>query len=91
MAQENTHIHERSCIACGQKARKADLLRIVRTGDGIAFDATGKAAGRGAYVCSPACFEKVRMGRLAHALKTNVSEDQAQAVAEALQAHMQTV
>ena len=69
MTQENAHIHERTCIGCGQKVSKAGLLRIVRTGEGIAFDATGKAAGRGAYVCSPACFEKVRTGRLAHALE----------------------
>ena len=90
MANTNAHTHERSCISCRQKAAKTDLLRIVRTKDGIAFDASGKAAGRGAYVCSTKCFETARAGLLSRALKTNVSEDEAQAVAQAIQAHMQT-
>ena len=90
MTQPSTHNHERTCISCGTKASKVDLFRIVRTSDGLAFDPSGKAAGRGAYVCSVDCFNKVHTGRLAHALKTNVSEDQALAVAQALQAYMQT-
>lgn len=43
---------ERSCIVCRNKFDKRDLLRIVKNKDGeIFYDQTGKANGRGAYVC----------------------------------------
>lgn len=43
---------ERSCIVCRNKFDKRDLLRIVKNKDGdIFYDETGKANGRGAYVC----------------------------------------
>lgn len=46
------HVPQRSCVACRQVRPKADLLRIVRTPLGeVRLDPTGKAAGRGAYVC----------------------------------------
>ena len=42
----------RSCIACGKTVEKRQLIRIVRTPDGRAvYDATGRANGRGAYLC----------------------------------------
>ncbi len=48
---------QRTCIGCGSQGRKGGLLRIVRDADGTAsFDATGRAPGRGAYVCSLECF-----------------------------------
>ena len=54
------HIPERSCIACGRKAAKGELVRIVRTPDGaVMADATGRSNGRGAYLCQRAlCWEK---------------------------------
>ena len=43
----------RTCVACRTERQKRDLLRIVRAPDGvIAFDPTGRAAGRGAYICA---------------------------------------
>ena len=54
MATE-TKKRQRSCIACGKQAGKAELYRVVRTPSGsVAFDGTGRAPGRGAYVCSEA-------------------------------------
>lgn len=66
----------RTCIACGKKAEKSDLIRIVRTPKGsIGFDATGNAAGRGAYVCSIGCFEEAKEhNRFSRALRTRVDE-----------------
>lgn len=66
----------RTCIACGAKGDKRSLRRIVRAADGrVSFDATGRAAGRGAYVCSMPCFEAaLSKGRLDRALKTHVGE-----------------
>ena len=42
----------RMCIACREMKPKKEMLRIVKTADGEIFpDPTGKAAGRGAYIC----------------------------------------
>lgn len=56
----------RTCIACGTPADKRALLRVVRSPQGdVAFDAGGRAAGRGAYVCADAaCFDKAKAKRL---------------------------
>ncbi len=69
------HIPERKCVACGQKADKRSLTRIVRTPDGsVQADATGKANGRGSYLCAAVvCWEKgVRRGGLERGLKTAI-------------------
>lgn len=87
MTNPTTHKRERSCICCGAKAGKQELLRIVRTAaGGVAFDPTGKAAGRGAYVCSAACLENATPARLARALKTNISADEASSLIDAVKA-----
>ena len=51
----------RTCIACRANKPKKELIRIVKTPDGIMLDRTGKAQGRGAYVCNDrACIEKLK-------------------------------
>jgi len=46
---------QRTCVACRTTRDKRDLLRVVRAPDGsVSFDASGKAAGRGAYLCATA-------------------------------------
>lgn len=52
-------IPERKCIGCGLMKPKNSLVRIVRTPDGsFAVDFTGKAQGRGAYIChDPECLD----------------------------------
>jgi len=43
----------RMCIACRSRDAKAGLVRIVKhKSDGLYIDKTGKADGRGAYVCA---------------------------------------
>ena len=56
----------RMCIACRQMKAKTELLRIVKRQDrAIQFDATGKADGRGAYVCNlEDCIFKLKKTRL---------------------------
>ena len=45
-------VTERMCVGCRQMKDKAELIRVVRLPDGtLAADETGKAQGRGAYVC----------------------------------------
>lgn len=50
----------RKCLGCGEMLPKKELVRVVKTKTGeedgkelysISLDKTGKAAGRGAYVC----------------------------------------
>ena len=70
------HIPERSCVACGLKLPKRSLTRIVRTPDGeIRLDPTGRAAGRGAYLCeSPVCWERgISKGGLERGLHSPLS------------------
>ena len=71
------HIPERTCIACGNKKPKADLLRVVRSPEGrVSLDPTGKASGRGAYVCGPGCWDTaIGRGRLARSLSSTLSSD----------------
>jgi len=68
---------QRKCIGCGEKKDKKELIRIVRTPTGsVVLDATGKASGRGAYICpSPKCFARVKKAkRLGFALDCQVEE-----------------
>ncbi|MGL4607818.1 MAG: YlxR family protein, partial [Eubacteriaceae bacterium] len=45
-------IPQRTCIICHSKFDKKDLLRIVLNKEGeIFYDPTGKANGRGTYLC----------------------------------------
>ena len=40
----------RTCVVTKEKLPKKELLRIVRTNDGIVIDETGKVNGHGAYL-----------------------------------------
>lgn len=43
---------QRMCVGCRQMKNKSDLIRLVRTPEGsFIADRTGKANGRGAYLC----------------------------------------
>ncbi len=45
----------RLCTGCGERKPKNELIRIVRSTDGNIFvDLSGKANGRGAYICKSA-------------------------------------
>ena len=56
---------QRTCIGCNTKKDKKDFIRIVKDKDGnISIDKTGKASGRGAYLCDNIeCFEKARKSK----------------------------
>jgi predicted RNA-binding protein YlxR (DUF448 family) len=77
------HKPQRTCVACREIKDKRDLIRVVRTPTGqIVLDPTGKANGRGAYLCrTGACLEKgLQKGRLARALKVTLSMEEMQAL-----------
>lgn len=55
----------RTCIVCRTAMPKKELNRIVKSGEEIFFDKTGRANGRGAYVCSnPECMKKLKKQRV---------------------------
>ena len=55
----------RKCVGCGESKPKRELLRVVSPKEGeVSLDLTGKAAGRGAYICAdPSCLAKARKAR----------------------------
>lgn len=69
---------QRSCIGCNLKKDKKELIRIVKNKEGqIQVDPTGKAAGRGAYLCNSVdCLEMAKKTkRLEKALETTIDEE----------------
>ena len=75
----------RSCIVCKARRDKRELMRVVRTPEGeIVFDPTGKANGRGAYVCdNTECIEKcLKKKMLNKAFHSEVSQEAYQKLLE---------
>ncbi|MEG1524068.1 MAG: YlxR family protein [Clostridia bacterium] len=67
----------RMCVACRQMRPKKELMRVVRTPEGtVLVDQTGRANGRGAYLCNDiACLNKAIKSRaLERALETKIEE-----------------
>lgn len=52
-------VPQRMCIGCGEMKPKRELIRIVKNKEGdIFYDPTGRANGRGAYICKDVeCFD----------------------------------
>ena len=65
MGKAKGHIPIRTCISCGAKRRKRELIRLVVNGGGqIIKDDQGKVQGRGAYVCRrESCREQLSKNR----------------------------
>ena len=75
-AQHVKHIPQRTCIGCREVLSKRQLLRIVRTAEGVRVDLTSKLAGRGAYLHDKrSCWARGLKGALAHALKTEIGPE----------------
>ena len=65
-------------IACREMKPKADMTRVVKNADGEIFpDPTGKAPGRGAYICSgEECLKKLTGKKLLNkAFSANVDSE----------------
>ena len=66
------HVPQRTCVGCRKIQPKREMVRIVCTPDqGVRIDESGKASGRGAYLCRKRpCWERaLAEKRLEHALK----------------------
>ncbi|WP_250160224.1 RNase P modulator RnpM [Caloranaerobacter azorensis] len=68
----------RKCVGCNEQKPKKELVRIVKNKEGVvSIDLTGKANGRGAYICRNIdCLEKAVKGkRLNRALETDIPQE----------------
>ena len=68
----------RQCVGCREHRPKRELVRVVRSPEGaVSLDFSGKANGRGAYLCrNPECLRKaVRARALERAFSAQVPED----------------
>jgi predicted RNA-binding protein YlxR (DUF448 family) len=64
VARAARRLPTRSCVVCRTSREKRELLRIVRTPDGtVQTDASGRSAGRGAYLCRDATCINIAISR----------------------------
>lgn len=71
-------IPQRMCIGCQVMKPKKELIRVVKNPEGeISIDLTGKASGRGAYICrSIECLDKsIKTKRFERAFEAKISEE----------------
>lgn len=77
------HVPMRRCLSCRLSKPQKELYRLVRQDEAWHFDASGKAPGRGAWLCrdKPECLE---LKALKRALK-----GQAERIKEEIETHAQ--
>ena len=73
----NKKIPMRQCVGCGEMKAKKELLRVLKTEDGVLLDATGKKNGRGEYICANTeCLKKARKSKgLERSLKVAIPDE----------------
>ena len=77
----------RKCVGCSESKPKKELIRIVKNKEQEVFiDETGKANGRGAYVCKDIkCFNKaIKSKAIYKALGKDLSEAAIESLHESL-------
>ncbi|MBE5801314.1 MAG: YlxR family protein [Clostridiales bacterium] len=78
----------RMCVGCREMKPKKELLRVVRSPEGIvSLDETGKKAGRGAYCCYRAeCLgSALKHGHLSRQLEVGLTPEVEQSLRETMQ------
>lgn len=67
----------RTCIGCRESKPKKEMIRIACYEGRISVDVTGRAKGRGVYICKdPECLEKVRKtGAVKRGFKMNFAPE----------------
>lgn len=72
------HIPQRQCVGCREMKPKTELVRVVKSPDGVVtVDLKGKAPGRGAYVCrQQTCLDRaVKTRALERAFSMKIEKD----------------
>ncbi len=82
----NKSVPMRRCAGCMESKPKEQLIRIAGYEGKIAIDPTGRAKGRGVYLCPAAtCFEKaMRKRAIARSLGMELSKEQSESLFEEL-------
>ena len=78
----------RQCLGCREMKPKRELIRVVRSPEGsISIDSTGKAPGRGAYICpSPECLKRaIKAKAISRAFEIEIPQE----IYDALTAQME--
>ncbi len=67
----------RQCVGCRESKDKKELIRVVKTEEGISIDRTGRKNGRGAYLCDDIeCLKKARKtNAFSRTFKMNVADE----------------
>lgn len=80
----------RQCIGCREMKEKKNMIRVVKTPEGeYLLDATGKANGRGAYLCKDkSCLDRAISG---HGLEKSFHETMSKEVYDALKAEFENI
>ena len=79
----------RHCLGCREQKPKNELIRVVRSPEGVvSLDPRGKAPGRGAYLCRNAeCLKKaVRSRALERSLNVEIPEEISRRLQEEMEA-----
>lgn len=79
----------RQCTGCGEMKPKKELVRVVKTPEGkIMLDRSGKANGRGAYVCRSAeCYKKaVKARRFEKAFSVQIPDEISEQIIKEIEA-----
>ncbi|HEY8389812.1 MAG TPA: YlxR family protein [Clostridia bacterium] len=86
-------IPTRTCVACRKQQPKKELLRVVKTPEGdVKLDFTGRAHGRGAYICNnDVCIETaVKKKAFNREFKINIEADVYTRLLEEYREHKQS-
>lgn len=77
----------RTCIGCRESKPKKEMIRIACFEGGLRVDVTGRAKGRGVYVCrDPECLAKVKSrGAIKRGFRMDFDEEALQRVYEELE------
>ena len=78
----------RQCTGCGEMKPKRELVRVVKSPEGnISLDRSGKANGRGAYICHNAeCYKKaVKAKRFEKAFSMQIPDSVCEAILKELE------
>ena len=75
---KNKKVPMRRCVGCMESKPKNELVRIACYEENVSVDPTGKAKGRGVYLCrNRECMEKARKRRsLQRSFGVEIPEDQ---------------
>lgn len=79
----------RRCIGCMESKNKNDLIRIAWYEGKLTVDPTGKAKGRGVYLCKNSeCMEKaMKKNAITRSLQVEVSKDEMDRIFQELKSY----